>query len=173
LTLSNTSPIIYLAKIRRLDLLKNVYGSVRVCSPVWQDILHLYKRGFLSEEDFSIISQARKEWITLQDPKEKHSIELVESLIEGGLGLGEAYSIALAKELGEIFLANDKQAIEVAKKLGVKTRWFTEILHDALRSNYLKSVDEYVRILDACISQGLYVSRKQRERAIEAAKKIV
>lgn len=172
MVVSNTTPPIYLVKIRKLNLLRNVYGLIHVCSPVWQDMLHLYKRGFLTEEDFSSISQARQEWILLKDPREKHSIELKENLVEMGLGLGEAYSIALAKELETIFLANDKQAIEVARKHGVETRWFTEILHDALRGNHIKSIEEYVQILDACINQGLYVSRKQREKAIEIAKKI-
>ncbi|KPV62416.1 MAG: hypothetical protein AOA65_1867 [Candidatus Bathyarchaeota archaeon BA1] len=89
--------------------------------------------------------------------------------MDKGLGLGEAYPIALSKELGRVFLANDKQAIEAAREYGVETRWFTEILHDALRGNYIKSVDEYIQILDACINQGLYVSRRQREKAIQKA----
>jgi predicted nucleic acid-binding protein len=105
----------------------------------------------------------------LQDPKEKESIEVKESLIDMGLGLGEAYSIALAKELKTTFLANDKQAIEAARDYGIETRWFTEILYDALKANYLKSVDEYIQTLDACIKMGLYVSKKQRERAIQKA----
>jgi len=173
MAVSKTTPIIYLAKIRKLDILKNVYESILICSPVWKDIVHLYKRGFLSEEEFSLISKAKRKWIVLQDPREKDSIQLRESLVERGLGLGEAYSIALAKELREIFLANDKQAIEVARELGVETRWFTEILYDALKSKYIKSVNEYIQILDACINNGLYISRKEREKAIEAAKKIV
>jgi predicted nucleic acid-binding protein len=173
MAVSNTTPIIYLAKIRKLDILKNVYESIFICSPAWGDIVHLYKRSFLSKEDFFLISKARRKWIVLQDPKEKDSIQLRESLVEKGLGLGEAYSIALAKELRKIFLANDKQAIEVARELGVETRWFTEILNDALKSKYIKSVNEYIQILDACINNGLYISRKEREKAIEAAKKIV
>jgi|GEM_PF-1090471 predicted nucleic acid-binding protein len=173
MAVSNTTPIIYLAKIRKLDILKNVYESILICSPVWEDIVHLYKRGFLSKEEFSLISKARRKWIVLQDLREKDSIQLRESLVERGLGLGEAYSIALAKELREIFLANDKQAIEVARELGVETRWFTEILNDALKSKYIKSVNEYIQILDACINNGLYISRKEREKAIEAAKEIV
>lgn len=172
MAVSNTTPLVYLVKIRRLDLLKNVYKLIHVCSPVLQDILHLYKIGFLTEENFSSLSQARQEWILLQDPSEKHSIELRENLVKMGLGLGEAYSIALAKEMGTVFLANDKQAIEVAREYGVETRWFTEILHDALKRKYIRSIDEYVQVLDACINHGLYVSKKQREKAIEIAKKI-
>ena len=169
MAVSNTTPIIYLVKVERLDILKNVYERIHICSPVWQDIIFLQTRGLLSPDEIFSISQARQEWMILQDPKERDSIELRNSLIDKGLGLGEAYSIALSKELGRIFLANDKQAIEAAKEYGVETRWFTEILHDALRGNYIKSVDEYIQILDACINQGLYVSKRQRESAIQKA----
>jgi len=169
MAVSNTTPIIYLVKIKRLGILRDVYKLIHVCSPVWQDIIYLQTRGLLSPNEIFSISQARQEWMILQDPKEGESIKLRDSLIDKGLGLGEAYSIALAKELETIFLANDKQAIEAAKEYGIETRWFTEILHDALRGNYINSVNEYIQILDACISQGLYVSKRQREKAIQKA----
>jgi len=166
---SNTTPIIYLVKIKRLNLLEHIYRRVYVCSAVWQDIIHLQTRGLLSPDEIFSISRAHQKWIILQDPKEKESTELKDSLIDRGLGLGEAHSIALAKELKTIFLANDRQAIEVAKEYGIETRWFTEILHDALKASHMKSAEEYVQILDACIKKGLYVSKRQRERAIRQA----
>ncbi len=43
----------------------------------------------------------------------------------------------------------------------------------SLRGNRIKSIDEYVQILDACIAEGLHVSRREREKAIEIARKIV
>jgi len=173
MAVSNTTPIIYLVKIKGLDLLEHVYRKVYVCSAVWHDIIHLQTRGLLAPNEIFSISQARQKWMMLQDPKEKDSIEVKDSLIDRGLGIGEAYSIALAKELKTIFLANDKQAIEAARDFGIETRWFTEILHDALKANHLKSVDEYIQTLDACIKMGLYVSKRQRERAIQKAYSLV
>jgi len=111
--------------------------------------------------------------MALKDPKEKGSYDLRDILIDRGLGLGEAYSIALAKELRTIFLANDKQAIEAAREYGIETKWFTEILHDALKRNYIKSVDEYIQILDSCINQGLYVSKGEKKKAIGKARAIL
>ena len=52
---------------------------------------------------------------------------------------GESNSMALAKELKAIFLANDKLAIDIAKQYRVEARWFTEILHDALEASFIKS----------------------------------
>jgi predicted nucleic acid-binding protein len=120
------------------------------------------------------IAKARHEkWMVLKDPKGKESYDLRDILIDRGLGLGEAYSIALAKELRTIFLANDKQAIEAAREYGIETRWSTEILQDALKRNYIKSVDEYIQILDSCINQGLYVSKGEKEKAIGKARAIL
>lgn len=70
-------------------------------------------------------------------------------------------------------LANDEAAITTAKRYGIETRWFTEVLHDAMKANYIKSTEEYVKILDSCIDQGLYVHKEERERAIQVAKEIV
>jgi len=35
---SNTTPIVYLVKIKKLNLLEHVYRRVYICSAVWQDI---------------------------------------------------------------------------------------------------------------------------------------
>ena len=69
-------------------------------------------------------------------------------------------------------MANDKQAIELARGCGVETRWFTEILHDVLRAGAVTDMEEYTRMLDACRAKGLYVSRGERERAVSIAQKI-
>lgn len=170
---SNTSPIIYLAKVDHLILLKEVYELIYLCSPVLDDITYLQKRGLLTQNEVASIDEAKKQgWILLRDPQKEESLVLKDSLMEQALGLGEAYSISLARELKAIFLANDRQAIELARRYGVGTRWFTEILHDALKRGFISDAREYVSILDKCIAKGLYISAKQRERAIRAAERI-
>jgi predicted nucleic acid-binding protein len=106
----------------------------------------------------------------LETPEAK---SIRDELLSQGFGRGESNSIALAKELNTLLLANDEAAIMAARPYGVETRLVTEILHDALKYKHINSVDEYAQILDACIAEGLHVSRKERERAIEAAKRIV
>jgi len=78
----------------------------------------------------------------------------------------------LAKELNTLFLANDESAISIAKQYHIETRWVTEILHDAMKANHIKSVKEYTKILDDCVKNGLYVSKKQREKAIQKARDV-
>jgi hypothetical protein len=39
-----------------------------------------------------------------------------------------------------------------------------------MKANLIKSADVYVEILDSCISQGLHISKEQKEKAIRIAK---
>jgi len=156
---SNTTPLIYLAKIDRLSILKDTYKEVYVTSAVWADIVQPLLKARPIPEDLPMIMTARREgWLKLKDPETINTIKLRDDLISLGLGIGEASSIALAKELNAIFLANDKATIDIAKIYGVETRWFTSMLHDALREGHIRDIDEYIRILDACILVKIHQS---------------
>jgi predicted nucleic acid-binding protein len=173
MVVSNATPLIYLAKASHLSILRKTYGDVYVCTDVWREVTY-HVSSELIPKDVPIILQARGEgWLKVGDVKTEEAKNVRDELLSQGFGKGESNSIALAKELNTLLLANDEAAIMAARRYGVETGWVTEILHDALKYKHIKSVEEYVRILDACIAEGLHVSRKERERAIEAAKKIV
>ena len=170
---SNATPLIYLAKAAKLDVLRKTYKEIYVCSDVWKEAIRpiLYARPI--PEDVPIILQARADgWIMIRDVETSGAFTLRDKLLAQGFGKGESNSIALAKELNALLLANDESAILAAKQYKIETRWVTEILHDALRKNYIKSVNEYTEVLDNCINQGLYVSKRQREKAINTARQI-
>ena len=71
-----------------------------------------------------------------------------------------------------MLLANDEAAIMTARRYNIETRWVTEILHDVMKANFIKSAEEYTEILDSCIGHGLYVSKEEREKAIQTAQEI-
>lgn len=170
---SNTTPIIYLTKLDELRLLREVYGHVYVCSPVAEDIARLYQRGHLKKGEMEAVSKAEsQQWLIRKDPADKVSLALLEEFLDLALGQGEATSMALAKEMKAVFLANDRRAIQVAQEYGIETRWYTEILQDALKVGYVKSLNEYVELLDRSVESGLYLSKTQRNKALEHAAKI-
>jgi len=174
MAVSNATPLIYLAKTSYLNILRKTYGKIYVCTDVWREVTYPVSSGGPVPKDVPIILQARAEgWLEIRDVGTEETKNIRDELLFQGFGRGESNSIALAKELNTLLLANDEAAIMAARRYGVETRWVTEILHDALKYKHIKSVEEYVQILDACIAEGLHVSRKERERAIEAAKKIV
>lgn len=123
---SNTTPLIYLTKVNKLTVLKQVYDGVYVCSPVLEDIANLGKKGILTRQEMRRISYAQShQWLLKRDSSMKASLDLIETFLDLALGHGEATSLALAREL-VVFLANDRSAIQVAKRYGIATRWYTE-----------------------------------------------
>lgn len=170
---SNATPLIYLAKTTRLDILRKNYEEIYVCTDVWREVIRpiLYARPV--PKDVPIILQARADgWIIIKDVETLEAMAIKDKLLAQGFGKGESNSIALAKELNTLFLANDESAISAAKQYNIETRWVTEILHDAMKSNHIKSVKEYIEVLDNCINHGLYVSKKQRNTAVQKARTI-
>jgi len=168
---SNATPLIYLAKASYLDILRKTYGQIYACSDVWMEVIRpiLYAKPI--PKDVPIMLRARADgWITIKDIETSEAMALRDVLIAQGLGKGESNSIALAKELATLFLANDQSAISIAKQYHIETKWVTEILHDAMKANHIKSVKEYTKILYDCVKNGLYVSKKQREKAIQKAR---
>jgi predicted nucleic acid-binding protein len=170
---SNTTPLIYLGKINKLYFLKELYNKIYLAPEVWDDIIQPIILAKEMPEDLPLILNAKEEgWlevISLRNPK---SLEFRDELISRGFGKGEANSMALAKEMNLLFLANDKEAIETAKKEGIEVKWFTEILHDALKEKLILDYREYVKILDGCTARGLYISKKERDKALTKTKKI-
>lgn len=174
MVVSNATPLIYLAKANHLSLLRKTYGEVYVCTDVWREVTYPISLAGPVPKDVPIILQARAEgWLKIRDVETVGAIAIRDELLAQGFGRGESNSIALAKELNTLLLANDEDAIKAAKKYKVETRWVTEILHDALKNRDINSLEEYIQILDTCIAEGLHISRKQREKAIEIAKKII
>ena len=49
------------------------------------------------------------------------------------------------------------------------TKWLTEVLHDALMKKAIKSTTEYEGVLDSTIKAGLYLSRKEWQKALDHA----
>ncbi|NIR15685.1 MAG: hypothetical protein GWN86_17865 [Desulfobacterales bacterium] len=119
------------------------------------------------------IQEAREHgWLVVQDPKEAQFLELVAEL-SISLGRGESFSIALSKELNADFLlVNDRGAMDEAKKLGIKTKWVSEILHDALAAGLLKDAEEYGGLLEGMRDRGLWITTVKFREAVDKAKKI-
>ncbi|MEM3906192.1 MAG: hypothetical protein QXZ17_04900, partial [Nitrososphaerota archaeon] len=60
--------------------------------------------------------------LKIRDAETMEAIAIRDELLAQGFGRGESNSIALAKELNTLLLANDKDAIRAAKKYSVETR---------------------------------------------------
>ena len=114
---SNTSPLIALAKIGRLKLLKELYGTV-IISP-FVKVESVDKGKELGAADALEIQKAIDEgWIVVAELTKRQN-EAVQRLIdEMKIGSGEAGAITLAKEQRLMVVLDDKEARAIAKSWG-------------------------------------------------------
>ena len=150
--ISNSSPLIFLAKINYLSLIKDLFNFVEIPEEVKKEILIKEKEGFISLE------QAIKEnWIkTVQ----------LKNCTDYSLGEGENAAINLAKEKSKSLIIDDSKAIKIAESLGIKTLRTTSLIFLALKKKLINN-KEAIRIINKLIESGYYISPSIYTKIIE------
>jgi hypothetical protein len=174
LVVSDTSPIIFFSKIGELNLLKELYSEIFIPFAVWEELIYpLSKPDDDVPSDIKYEIMAKEEgWLIVKDPKSKKYQEMALNLTKE-LGRGEAYAIALSLDLrADFLLINDKKANMIAESKGIRTKWSTEILLDALDKGLIGDFHEFNEILDQMIETGLWMEKSQYKKTLEKAKNI-
>lgn len=137
---SNTSPMIFLAKVGRLDLLEKLYGL-----PI-----------MLPDSVFNELAQkAGAETGLLHGSTSMFKVCQVKGGLPGAdfLGKGEQQAILLAKQKNaDVLLLDDKSARVIADALGLPLRGTLGILMDALKEGLLDH-DQWSRLITELISR--------------------
>jgi predicted nucleic acid-binding protein len=135
---ANAGPIIWLAKIGRLDLLEKLYGEVSIPKEVYvESVQKGLEHGF---RDALIIKEASdKGWIKIVELNEAQSTvrdRITHQLKE--LEAGEIEAIVYAKDTGaDLILLDDSTARSFAESWGLETKGTLFILLKALKINLL------------------------------------
>jgi len=158
----NATPLIYLAKIRRLELLK-LLGDVVIPKEVKEEVVDKGKE--LGENDAYIVEKAIKEgWIKVLDAK------LIEVPIK--LEKGEEATISLAMNLGvREVLIDDAPARTAARLLELRPKGTIFVLLKALQMKKI-NFDDFLKIMDDLLVEGFRLREEVYIKAIEIAKKI-
>ena len=152
---SNASPLIYLAKLHKLELLKFLYGRIIIPKAVFEEII-LKGKAFEASETYAIESAIGK-WIHVQ--------ELPQELIgkyqfldkHPRLHRGEIEALKLAKESGAmVFITDDLDARYAAKILGLRLRGTLGVLAEAHKKGFL-ALPILKKSIDALIDLGFRV----------------
>ena len=137
----NASPLIILAKINKLEILKKIYESVEIASSVYQEVV---VKGL---EINSIDAHIVKERIERKNIKVLAlSSEFIEKAkkIESvyGIDIGEAETIALALQLNKKEAIIDEiSARDAAKAFGIKPIGTLRVLLIAYKNNLISKTD--------------------------------
>jgi uncharacterized protein len=159
IVVSDASPLIGLAVVQQIDLLRHLYGEVLIPDAVHREVV------ILAADAPGASEVSASSWIRVRRVEDR---ALVEALA-AQLGSGEAEAIALAVEVAaDIVLIDERRARAVATRLGRRVVGVLGVLVEAKARGHLLAVRPVLEALT--IRAGFRVSPAlfAREAAGEA-----
>jgi len=159
---SNATPLIYLAKVGKLDLLR-ILGEVAIPEEVKIEVVDKGK-AMKKIDAFAVEKAISDGWIKVFET------ELVNVPVE--IHLGEKAVLSLAKKLDvEEVLVDEVPARVAARLLGLKPRGTIFVLLKALQKEKI-DLDEFLDILNRMIERGFRLREEVFVEAVKEARKI-
>lgn len=143
----DSSVLIHLSRIGKLNLLKDFFGEVTITGDVYRETVE----EAVGKVGISEIKKACEDWIKVKDVKNKTIKEMAR--LEG-VEEADASLIILAKEEKDVLISNDYVMISLAKSKGLRSWWLTALLLKAVKKK-LVSRKEAKRMLSELVKSGL------------------
>jgi predicted nucleic acid-binding protein len=157
---SDASPLICLAKVEKLSLLRELFGRVVIEEEVKREAIVRGKEEGAS--DALVIEDAIKEgWMEVAKIEDEKSFK--------GIHKGEGNTILLAKKHKCSVLIDEEDGREVARVMGLKVRGSLYVLKKAVE-NGLISKDEAIKTLDEMIEDGFRISTRIYAKFLDEVK---
>lgn len=123
---SNSSPLIVLTKIKRIDLLKHRFTSVYISEEVYREV-------------YKIKKERCPKWIRVVKVKDRMAVDALDAVVDKG----EAETIILAKEMSiKHVLMDDRKGVNLAKKMGLEPLRATTIIGIAYKNDLLADIQK-------------------------------
>jgi len=148
---SESTPLIYLAKIGRLDIIRDVFQKIYVPEAVTQG-------KALNMSDASIIEKAVGTWIIKE--RVEPEVDAEYSFLDNNtrLGNGEKEALKLCKQLdAAYFIADDREARRVSSILNIKPIGTCGTVVQAFRQGSITK-KEALRVIDDLVKVGFRIS---------------
>lgn len=147
----NSSPIINLSKINKLDLIEKLYQKIIIPEEVFEELI---VKGHDKENIPAIQSLIDNNIIDVQ---RVNSNELVRAL-ERDLDSGESATIALSVEINaDLVILDERDARGTAEIYGLEKIGFIGILMRAKQEGFIDSVKKF---LDQAIERGFWIDER-------------
>lgn len=153
--ISDTSPIIFFAKLKSVSLLKKLYGQITITLEVKEELLTEGK------SEVEIIKSALEEKTLIV--KEPHR------LLNIGLGKGENSAISLAYEIKGTLLIDDLRATKVAASFNINTIRTTTAIFSAVKKKLITK-PEALRMINQLIEENYYIAPKYYKDILDKLK---
>jgi predicted nucleic acid-binding protein len=156
IVVSDSSPLITLARAKQLDLLREFYGKVAIPREVYEEVT-IAGAGLPGAEEVRVAHWIRVQSTLLEAPATLKAVC-------AGLGAGERSAICLASALSaDTILIDEDRARRAAKSTGLAVAGSIAILERGarlkkiadLRSVYLRLLDQGIRFDHKLLEQSL------------------
>jgi predicted nucleic acid-binding protein len=153
---SDSSPLIALGRIGKLDLLKDLFGSLVLPDAVWSEVVEA------GVDHLGAAQVAEAAWITRRSVRDHALVEL----LRHDLGAGEAEAIVLARECSADFLLMDERlGRSAAKSLGLKVVGLVGVLIEAKERGLVRDPVSLMNHLHT--EAGFWISPELRKLVTE------
>jgi predicted nucleic acid-binding protein len=149
---SDSTPLIALAKINRLDLLKDFFGEIYIPEEVYDEVV---RRGGNLAGSSEVASCS---WIKVESVKNRMAVETLSLTLDKG----EAEAIVLSREKESLLIIDDGAGRKTAELLGVKITGTVGILLLASKDGRLS----LRKTMDELKSVGFRLSETQYQRIL-------
>ena len=159
IVVSNAGPLIALARIKRFELLRDLFGHLLIPQAVYEEVVVKGAGKPGAEETAS----AYRDWIEVLRVKD---VVMMRSFL-ARLGRGESEAIALALEKdADLILLDDLKARAVAEFMGLTVVGTIGVISQAYKQGI---VSDLRQILDALQATGFWIDRKIYEQMLKSA----
>ncbi|RME76623.1 MAG: DUF3368 domain-containing protein [Chloroflexi bacterium] len=154
--ISNTSPLLYLYRIGKIELLPRLFDKIFTVPSVADELQTGHQKGY----DVPLLE--RYHWLEIVSPKQTTSEWLARDL-----GKGELETIALALERQEmIVLLDDGLARRIAQAAGIEVWGTLRVLLEAKNQGLLPAI---APLIDDLSDSGMWISADIKRRILSLA----
>ena len=167
IVVSDAGPLIHLAQIGQLQLLKNLFKSVSITAKVKNETVDEgINHGFV---DAQIINKAIQDgWITIEHESEQLAGSIERLVIGENISHADAETLLMSKNKNAELLVDDKVVADLAKMYGLRI-WSTwTILLESLSEGLIEKQDINSAINELGKKRHK-LSQKQAEEILKAA----
>ena len=140
--ISDSTTLIILFDLNRMELLSNLFPKIIIPLAVYEEIT--VKKSLVLPE-----------FITVQQPKKCETLNTLKLVLD----LGESEAIALALELESKLIIDEKKGRKIAMRQGLEIIGLLGIVYLNIKKGFL-SRDEAKNFLDDALAHGYRISQK-------------
>ena len=154
--ISNTSPLLYLYRIGKIELLPRLFDEVLTVPAVVEELKAGRRKGY------DVPSAEMYAWLQIMSPQQVPS-----EWLASDLGKGELETMALALEYREkVVILDDALARRIAQAAGLKVWGTLRVLLEAKKRKLLPTISI---VVDELKQSGMWISDDVRQRIMKLA----